>query len=155
MRYGIVFLVVACLVWSSAGHGVVQARELEYGKLYSLNDGMSADDIMRIVYHNKYSLFAKDFDLPETTIVYVSADGFTRERKALRQRIVKAGDAGISRSRPSIHPVTQTDRLDGRTQPRNRWLRRRRETPSTPLQQLEGGGSPSYLFPSDSQIARH
>ncbi|MBL7198381.1 MAG: hypothetical protein ISS47_09830, partial [Candidatus Omnitrophica bacterium] len=40
-----------------------QAQDLEYHKLYTLKSGMSADEIMRIFYHNKYSLFAQDYQL--------------------------------------------------------------------------------------------
>ncbi|MFC1709855.1 RND family transporter [Candidatus Omnitrophota bacterium] len=68
MRSVLIFLIAICLSLTFFGRGTVQAQELEYGKLYSVQDGMSADDIMRVVYHNKYSLFAKDYNLPKTTI---------------------------------------------------------------------------------------
>ena len=74
----------------------VFAQDLEYGKLYSLEDGMSAEEVMRIVYHNKYSLFAQDYKLPDCQILYVDKSGFTREKKAIRERIVKAGEEGLS-----------------------------------------------------------
>lgn len=74
----------------------VFAQELEYGKLYSVKDDMSANEIMRIVYHNKYSLFARDYKLPDCQIFYVDKSGFTREKKAIRERIIKAGEDGLS-----------------------------------------------------------
>ncbi|MFH1621860.1 MAG: outer membrane lipoprotein-sorting protein [Candidatus Omnitrophota bacterium] len=96
MRKVLIFLTAMCLSLGILGQGIAQAQQLEYGKLYSVKDGMSADDVMRIVYHNKYSLFAQDYNLPKTTIVYVAKDGFTRTKEAIRQRIIKAGDAGMS-----------------------------------------------------------
>ena len=96
MKQVFVFLVVACLSLGVFGQSMAQAEDLEYGKLYSVTDGMSADDVMRIVYHNKYSLFAQDYNLPKTSILYVASDGFTRTKEAIRQRIVKAGDAEMS-----------------------------------------------------------
>ena len=96
MKQIFVLLVVGCLSLSVFGQGRAQAEDLEYGKLYSVTDGMSADDVMRIVYHNKYSLFAQDYNLPKTSILYVASDGFTRTKEAIRQRIVKAGDAEMS-----------------------------------------------------------
>jgi hypothetical protein len=73
-----------------------QAQELEYGKVYTLKSGMSADEIMRIFYHNKYSLFAQDYYLPKSYIFYVDKSGFTRTREAIRKRLIKAGEDGIS-----------------------------------------------------------
>ena len=73
-----------------------QASELEYGKLYSLKSGMSADEIMKVVYHNKYSLFAEDYKLPLARIFYVDKTGFTRTKDAIRERIVMAGKDGVS-----------------------------------------------------------
>ena len=83
------------LVMLSFAVGVF-GQELDYGKLYFPKSGMSADEIMRIKYHNKYSLFAQDYLLPETEILYVDKTGFTRTKKALRKRMVKAGEDGIS-----------------------------------------------------------
>ncbi len=96
MRSVLIFLTAICLCLGMFGQGIAQAQNLEYGKLYSVEEGMSADDIMRIVYHNKYSLFAQDYNLPKTTILYVAKDGFTRSKEAIRQRLIKAGEAGIS-----------------------------------------------------------
>ena len=56
---------------------------------------MSADEIMQIMYHNKYSLFAKDY-YSTNRILYVDASGFTRTKEAFRKRLIKGGDEGIS-----------------------------------------------------------
>jgi len=74
----------------------LQAHALDYHKIYAPSSGMSADEIMQIMYHNKYSLFAKDYDLPNSEIYYVDSSGFTRVKKAIRKRIVQAGADGIS-----------------------------------------------------------
>ncbi|MBN2119830.1 MAG: outer membrane lipoprotein-sorting protein [Candidatus Omnitrophica bacterium] len=71
------------------------AQDLEYHKVYKLKDGMSAEEIMRIKYHNKYSLFAYDY-YSTSTIFYVDKSGFTRKKDAVRERIIKAGEDGIS-----------------------------------------------------------
>ena len=73
-----------------------QAQDLEYHKLYTLKSGMSADEIMRIFYHNKYSLFAQDYQLSVCKIFYVDKSGFTRRKDAIRERIVLAGKDGMS-----------------------------------------------------------
>ena len=75
---------------------MVCAEGLEYYKVYAPKDGMSADDIMKIVYHNKYSLFAKDYELPESEVYYIDKTGFTRKKFAKRYRIVKAGADNLS-----------------------------------------------------------
>ena len=76
--------------------GVVQAQELEYYKFYAPKIGMSADEIMKIMYHNKYSLFAHDYESSNNRTLYVDSSGFTREKIAKRQRIILGGKAGIS-----------------------------------------------------------
>jgi len=96
MRSVLIFLTAICLCLGMFGQGIAQAENLEYGKLYPVEEGMSADDIMRIVYHNKYSLFAQDYNLPKTTILYVASNGFTRTKEAIRQRLIKSGEAGMS-----------------------------------------------------------
>ena len=73
----------------------VYAQDLEYYKVYPLRSGMSADDIMKIVYHNKYSLFAKDFLLPKSEVFYIDPSGFTRTKIAFRERIVEGGKEGV------------------------------------------------------------
>lgn len=73
----------------------VSAQDLEYFKVYAPKEGMSAEEIMRIKYHNKYSLFAKDY-YSTSQVLYVDPSGFTRKRIAVRERIVKAGQDGIS-----------------------------------------------------------
>jgi len=74
---------------------VVWAEGLEYYKVYIPKEGMSADEIMRIKYHNKYSLFAQDYQ-QTGEVLYVDPSGFTRKRVWKRQRIIKAGQEGIS-----------------------------------------------------------
>ena len=53
MRRVVLFLIVLFFVFGAF------AQELEYGKVYTPSSGMSAEEIMRIKYHNKYSLFAQ------------------------------------------------------------------------------------------------
>jgi hypothetical protein len=89
-----VFVLIGILFFASLVS--VQAQELEYYKVYTLKSGMSADEIMQIVYHNKYSLFAKDYQLPKSLVYYIDKSGFTRTKEALRERIVLAGKDGIS-----------------------------------------------------------
>ncbi len=74
-------------VWAAAG--------LEYYKVYTPQEGMSADEIMQIVYHNKYSLFSHDYQ-QIGKILYVDRSGFTRKRLWKRMRISKGGEDGIS-----------------------------------------------------------
>jgi hypothetical protein len=84
------FLVAGLLLLATP----VFAETLEYHKLYTPKEGMSADDIMRIKYHNKYSLFANDFG-QIGTVLYVEPSGFTRKRVWKRIRMIK-GDGDIS-----------------------------------------------------------
>ena len=86
------FLLLSFLVFSST----VFAQQLEYYKAYSPSDGMSVDKIMQIMYHNKYSLFAKDYRLMRSEVFYIDPSGFTRKKIAKRFRIVKSGLGGIS-----------------------------------------------------------
>ncbi len=72
------------------------AVELEYGKVYTPESGMPADEIMQITYHNKYSLFAEDYDLPNSYVFYIDKSGFTRKKEAIRKRIVLNGRDGLS-----------------------------------------------------------
>ena len=89
MRKVLLFLGVLLL------SGVLFAQSLDYYKVYRLSGGMPADEIMRIMYHNKYSLFAKDYS-SVSTIYYIDKSGYTRRKDAVRKRIVKGGDDGIS-----------------------------------------------------------
>jgi len=73
----------------------VFAENLEYYKVYTPQEGMSAEEIMQIKYHNKYSLFAQDYQ-QTGEVLYIDPSGFTRKRVWKRQRIVKAGQEGIS-----------------------------------------------------------
>jgi len=71
------------------------AESLDYYKLYTPAGGMTADEIMEIAYHNKYSLFAQDYDLPDSEVFYIDPSGFTRTKLAERYRIVKGGEDNI------------------------------------------------------------
>ena len=75
--------------------GTLFAQDLDYHKVYRLSDGMSADEIMRVKYHNKYSLFAEDYS-STSKLLYVDKSGYTRRKNAVRKRIIKAGEDGIS-----------------------------------------------------------
>ncbi len=85
------FLFLGCFSFSLGAF----AQELEYHRVYTPKEGMGASEIMRIKYHNKYSLFAKDYQ-QIGEVLYVDASGFTRKRVWKRQRIIKAGEDGIS-----------------------------------------------------------
>lgn len=76
--------------------GYAFASELEYYKVYKPKEGMTADQIMEIKYHNKYSLFAHDYKLSKCTILYVEKNGFTQRKDAVRERIVLGGKNGVS-----------------------------------------------------------
>lgn len=69
-------------------------QTLEVGKLYSLKEGMSADEIMKIVYHNKYSLFCKDITF-KGEVIYVDSPTLIRKRKYIKHRII-LGKNGFS-----------------------------------------------------------
>ncbi len=90
MKKLFLFLGVLLFTFSAAAQG------LEYGKVYFPESGMSAEDIMRIVYHNKYSLFAQDYNLADCQILYVDESGFTRTKEAVRKRIILNGEDGLS-----------------------------------------------------------
>lgn len=63
------------------------AEDLEYFQTYKPKEGMSADEIMKIKYFNKYTLFAHD--LQYTGKLYlIDKSGQTRERSNLRKRII-------------------------------------------------------------------
>ncbi len=68
---------------------------LDYYKVYTPKEGMSADEIMRIMYHNKYSLFAYDY-MQIGDVYYIDPSGFTRRREWKRMRLIKGGKDGIS-----------------------------------------------------------
>ena len=87
-----VFLLIGLL---GVSFGVWAGGVLEYHKVYTPQEGMSADEIMRISYHNKYSLCAKDYQ-QIGEVLYVDKSGFTRKRVWKRMRIVKGGADGIS-----------------------------------------------------------
>jgi len=74
----------------------VFGQELEYGKVYTIKPGMSVEEIMHIMYHNKYSLFSQDYQSTKNEVLYIDPSGFTRKKVAIRQRIIKAGEDGIS-----------------------------------------------------------
>lgn len=76
--------------------GVALASELEYYRLYAPKEGMTADEIMQIKYHNKYSLFGHDYKLSKCTIYYVEKTGFTQKKESIRERIVLGGKNGVS-----------------------------------------------------------
>lgn len=82
------FLFLGFLV---ASGGVLFANTAEFHKFYLPREGMSAQEIMRIAYHNKYSLFAEDFHQTGQTL-YVEPSGFTLKRDWVRSRIVKGID---------------------------------------------------------------
>ncbi len=84
------------LLWGMLFAGsLVFAANLEYYKVYRPQEGMSADEIMRIAYYNKYSLFARDY-MQIGKVLYVDRSGFTRKRIWKRMRMIKGGQEGIS-----------------------------------------------------------
>jgi len=88
------FAFLGVLIYFLPGAAIGQQR-LEYYKLYTLNSGMTAEEIMQVMYYNKYSLFSHDYQ-QVGEVFYVDASGFTRKRIWKRQRIIKAGQDGIS-----------------------------------------------------------
>lgn len=88
---GRIVLTFICLLFVFS----VSAQDLEYYQVYFLEDGMSADEVMHIMYHNKYSLFAHDYS-STNEVLYVDPSGFNRKKSAIRQRLIKGGDEGIS-----------------------------------------------------------
>ncbi|MBD3263853.1 MAG: outer membrane lipoprotein-sorting protein [Candidatus Omnitrophica bacterium] len=88
---GKIVLTFICLLFVFS----VSAEDLGYYRVHSLKEGMSADEIMQIMYHNKYSLFAHDYS-STNEVLYVDSGGFTRKKSATRQRLIKGGEDGIS-----------------------------------------------------------
>ncbi len=68
-----------------------EVKSLEYHKLYNLKEGMSADEIMKIVYHNKYSLFCKDITL-KGEVIYIDSPTFIRKRRYIKYRMILGKD---------------------------------------------------------------
>jgi len=66
--------------------GYALAVDLEYFQVYKLQPAMTADDIMRVEYFNKYTLFARDAQF-YGKVYFVDKAGTTRERETARQRI--------------------------------------------------------------------
>ncbi|MCX5702186.1 MAG: outer membrane lipoprotein-sorting protein [Candidatus Omnitrophica bacterium] len=62
------------------------AEELEYFNVYRPTEGMSADEIMRIKYFNKYTLFAHDVAYTGKAY-FIDKSGSIRERGTARKRI--------------------------------------------------------------------
>jgi hypothetical protein len=70
------------------------AEELEYYKLYQPKPGMSAEEIMQIAYHVKYTLFARDAST--TGYIYlVEKNGFKLSRSTARERMIYGGKEGL------------------------------------------------------------
>lgn len=69
------------LVW-----GYASAAQLEYFQVYKPKPGMSADEIMRIKYFNKYTLFAHDVQYTGKAY-FIDKSGATRERATARKRM--------------------------------------------------------------------
>ena len=85
-----------CLFFAAAFFAfTAAAQSLDYYRVYAPKEGMSADEIMMIKYHNKYSLFAEDY-ASTSVIHYVDPSGFTRTRESVRKRLIKGGEEGLS-----------------------------------------------------------
>jgi len=85
MKKLILFLL--CMAFAAQAY----AQDLNYYEVLKPQAGMSADEIMKIMYHNKYSLFARDYALPDSEVFYIDKSGFTRKKLAERYRIVMGG----------------------------------------------------------------
>ncbi|MCD6093606.1 MAG: outer membrane lipoprotein-sorting protein [Candidatus Omnitrophica bacterium] len=68
-----------------------EVESLEYHRLYNLKEGMNADEIMKTVYHNKYSLFCKDITL-KGKVIYIDSPNFFRKRKYIKYRMISGKD---------------------------------------------------------------
>jgi len=66
--------------------GYLFAEELEYFNVYKPKAGATADDIMRLKYFNKYTLFAHDVSYTGKAY-FIDKSGSTRERSTARERI--------------------------------------------------------------------
>ena len=66
--------------------GYAFAAELDYFNVHTPKAGMSADEIMRIKYFNKYALFAHDVQYTGKAY-FIDKSGATRERATARKRI--------------------------------------------------------------------
>jgi hypothetical protein len=88
----ILFVLMACLLLVTNSY----SQGLNYFEIYKPKEGMSAEEIMRIKYFVKYTLFAKDYE--STGYAYfIDKTGSIRERTFLRRRLIlgRASD-GIS-----------------------------------------------------------
>lgn len=81
MKRIILLLMGVTLIW-----GYAWAGGLEYLQVYKPKEGMSADEIMRIKYFNKYTLFAHDVEYTGKAY-FIDKSGATRERSTARKRI--------------------------------------------------------------------
>jgi hypothetical protein len=79
-----IILLICGLIFLSATS--VLAEELAYFKVYKPKSGMSADEIMKIKYFNKYTLFASDVSYTGKAY-FIDQSGATRERSTARKRI--------------------------------------------------------------------
>jgi hypothetical protein len=78
---------ILCLVATSLFFSYASAADLEYFKVHSPKEGMTADEIMVIKYFNKYSLFAHDYE-SIGDVVFIEKDGSKRNRRFWRRRII-------------------------------------------------------------------
>lgn len=82
MKRIVLLILGIALVW-----GYALAQDLEYFKVYKPKDGMTADEIMKIKYFVKNTVFAHDYQ--STGYVYlIDKSGAVRERTFLRKRII-------------------------------------------------------------------
>ena len=79
-----IMLLICGLIFLSAG--MVLAEELAYFKIYKPKPGMGADEIMKIKYFNKYTLFTHDVSYTGKAY-FINKSGATRERSTARKRI--------------------------------------------------------------------
>jgi len=91
MKKMIVLILVTAVFGFVWGGDLAQSAELKYYQVYAPESGMTAEEIMRVVYHNKYSLFAHDYDLPDSEVLYVDPSGLVRKKLAKRYRRVEGG----------------------------------------------------------------
>ena len=78
-------------VFLLAGVCAFAQAQLELHKVFLPKEGMTADEIMAIKYHNKYSLFANDFH-QVGEVLYVDPSGYTRKKVWDRSRIITGTD---------------------------------------------------------------
>ena len=82
-----VFCLLGVVLALGLSSQVAFAEELAYYKVYKPYRGISLDELMKIKYHIKYTLFARDYQ-STGNVIYIDKNNFIRKRKFDRRRII-------------------------------------------------------------------